>query len=83
MPNAELVVFDHPRFGLVPSVLSTHDIRVGEEIFVHYGYELDSCPEWYEEAWLQGNYPIPESFQEWYINDPDEKPGIEINDLFK
>ena len=54
MPNAELVIFDHPRFGLVPSILSTQDIGKGEEVFVHYGYELDDCPDWYEEAWSKG-----------------------------
>ena len=55
MPNAELVIFDHPRFGLVPSILSTQDIGENEEIFVHYGYELDDCPAWYEDSWNQGN----------------------------
>ena len=54
MPNAELVIFDHPRFGLVPSILSTQDIAENEEVFVHYGYELDDCPDWYESAWSQG-----------------------------
>ena len=40
MPNAEFVSFEHPRFGLVPCILATHDIQEGEEIFVHYGYDL-------------------------------------------
>jgi hypothetical protein len=40
MPNAEFVSFEHPRFGLVPCILATHDIMEGEEIFVHYGYDL-------------------------------------------
>lgn len=79
MPNAEFVAFDHPRFGLVPCLLSTHDIEENEEIFVHYGYELDDCPDWYEEAWQGGFYPVPASFKEWYINDPYEKQGIAIN----
>jgi len=92
LPNAELVVFDHPRFGLVPCVLSTHDIKSGEEVFVHYGYELTDCPDWYEEAWQQGNYPVPETFQEWsYTTDLapmstipiEDKKGIEIDTLIK
>lgn len=69
MPNAEFVAFDHPRFGLVPCLLSTHDIAAGEEIFVHYGYELNGCPDWYEEAWLKGSYPVPESLREWWVMD--------------
>jgi len=80
MPNAELVIFDHPRFGLVPSVLSTHDIEAGEEIFAHYGYDLDNCPEWYENAWQSGDYPVPKSFKEWYINE-EEKAGIPLDKI--
>lgn len=77
MPNAEFVVFDHPRFGLVPCVLATLDIKRGEEVFVHYGYELDDCPDWYEAAWQLGDYPVPETFTEWSYN-VDEKKGIAI-----
>jgi hypothetical protein len=40
----------------------------GEEIFVHYGYDLDGCPEWYEEAWQRGTYPVPDSLQEELLN---------------
>ena len=40
MPNAEFVSFEHPRFGLVPCILVNHDVKAGEEIFVHYGYDL-------------------------------------------
>ena len=56
LPNAEFVAYEHPRFGLVPCLVSTHDVEAGEEVFVHYGYELNGCPEWYEEAWLKGRY---------------------------
>lgn len=64
MPNAELVVFDHPRFGVIPCVTATHDIEAGEEVFVHYGYNLSNCPDWYEQAWLSGSYPIPDSMRD-------------------
>ena len=65
-------MFDHPSFGLVPCVLSTHDIKSGEEVFVHYGYELTDCPDWYAEAWEQGKYPVPETFKDWssHADDP-------------
>ena len=76
IPNAEFVVFDHPRFGLVPSILTTQDIDAGEEIFCHYGYEMDDCPTWYEAAWLAGSYEMPKKFTEWYMGD--EKKGIPI-----
>jgi len=79
-PNAEFVAFDHPRFGLVPSILSTHDIDPDEEIFVHYGYELEDSPDWYEAAWQNGNFPVPPKFKEWHINEKDRN-GIEIKPM--
>ena len=55
VPNAELVTFDHPRFGVIPCVTATHDIEAGEEIFVHYGYHLNNCPDWYEQVSRDGS----------------------------
>ena len=55
MPNAELVTFNHPRFGVIPCVTATHDIEAGEEIFVHYGYHLNNCPDWYEQVSRDGS----------------------------
>jgi len=63
LPNAEFVCFDHPKYGVIPCLTSNHDIQPGEEIFVHYGYDLDGCPDWYEDAWQRGTYPIPDSLQ--------------------
>lgn len=54
IPNTEFVVFDHPRWGVIPCLASIHAIQEGEEIFVKYGYDLDFCPDWYLEAWEQG-----------------------------
>ena len=34
----------------------------GEEIFVHYGYTLEHCPDWFTDAWAQESYPVPESW---------------------
>jgi hypothetical protein len=64
VPNGEFVVFDHPYLGLIPAIFSTHDIEANEEIFCHYGYNLENCPDWYESAWQNGNYPIPESMKD-------------------
>ena len=63
MPSAEFEVFNHPRFGLVPCLVSITSIHAGEEIFVHYGYTLDRCPDWYADAWVQDNFAIPDSFK--------------------
>ena len=55
IPNTEFVVFDHPRWGVIPCLASIHTIQMGEEIFVKYGYDLDFCPDWYLAAWEDGN----------------------------
>ena len=48
-------IYTLPRFGLVPCLRALHDIGPGEEIFVWYGYDLDYCPQWYMDAWDQGD----------------------------
>ena len=63
LPSAEFEVFHHPRFGLVPCLISSTSIQAGEEIFVHYGYTLEHCPDWFTDAWATDNYPVPESFK--------------------
>merc|ERR1719323_2200388 len=50
-PNGQFVVFDHPKFGLIPCVSTISDIQEGEEITVGYGYELEYAPDWYRLAW--------------------------------
>ena len=52
------------------NIISSHFLYYisGEEIFVHYGYDLDGCPDWYEEAWQRGTYPVPDSLQEELLN---------------
>lgn len=38
-PNAIYYLLDHPRFGLLPSVVSVKPIKAGEEILVDYNYD--------------------------------------------
>ena len=43
---------DHPRWGLIQSVVASRDIKAGEELFGHYGYERGKFPSdfpWYFE----------------------------------
>lgn len=79
LPNAEFVAYNHPRFGIIPCLLSTHDIEPDEEIFVHYGYDLENCPDWYEEVWLKGNYPIPDSMRKIYNFDDNSTEASATN----
>ena len=32
LPNAQFVVFEHPKFGLIPAVMVTQDLEQGEEV---------------------------------------------------
>ena len=36
MLPSEFVVFDHPRYGVIPCIASIHSIAAGEEIFVRW-----------------------------------------------
>jgi len=60
-PNSQFLLYDHPRWGLVPCIASTRDISACEEIFVRYGYDLDDCPDWYREAWNKGSFELIEA----------------------
>ena len=49
--NALFGSIDHPRFGLIPAVVTTRKIAKNEEILLDYGYmeETRSQAEWYFE----------------------------------
>ena len=34
---------DHPRWGLIQSVVATRDIKTGEELFGYYGYNQNQA----------------------------------------
>ena len=43
---------DHPRWGMIQSVVTNRDIKAGEELFGHYGYKHSVFPAdhlWYHE----------------------------------
>lgn len=65
LPSAEFEDFVHPRFGLIPCVTASQCIKKDEEIFIHYGYTLNHCPDWYEAAYANEQYPVPEYFKDW------------------
>ena len=45
-PNCEFDNFQHPRFGLIKCVVTLRPISQGEELTVHYKYELFYAPAW-------------------------------------
>ncbi len=52
-PNCELDLFEHPRFGLINSVVTARDVLKGEEVTIDYGNSVDVAPGWYRERWLR------------------------------
>lgn len=52
-PNCRFALFDHPRFGPVPSVQTVADVAPGEELTVSYDYDMDEAPPWYQELFIQ------------------------------
>merc|ERR1719445_559655 len=56
LPNAQFVVYDHPKFGLIPCICTTTDIPAGQEILVGYGYDLEESPDWYKNAWKESPF---------------------------
>ena len=46
-PNCEMDDFEHPRFGDIKCVATLRPIKAGEELTIHYEYELNTAPIWY------------------------------------
>jgi len=52
-PNCRFSRFNHPRFGPLPCVTTTQQVKEGEELFSYYRYLLSDCPDWYLKLWDQ------------------------------
>ena len=52
-PNCNFDVFDHPRFGRIPAIVSAYALTAGTELFAYYRYSLSECPKWYSDLWEQ------------------------------
>jgi len=52
-PNCEMDDFEHPRFGDIKCVASLKPIKAGEELTIHYAYELNTAPVWYKKQWAR------------------------------
>jgi len=38
--NCGFIAIDHPRSGFITGIVALQDIKMGEEIFTYYGYEV-------------------------------------------
>lgn len=51
-PNCDWVHAQHPCYGKIPAVCTQENVKQGEEISIHYHYELDVAPQWYVDFWM-------------------------------
>ena len=65
-PNAKFSVFDHPRFGAVPSVEAINDIEEGDEVTVSYDYDMDDAPPWYQDLYTQRIFKSYKQSKEYF-----------------
>jgi histone-lysine N-methyltransferase SETD7 len=59
LPNTRWGRLDHPRFGLVVTIIAIKPILVGEELTVNYKYPVTLAPQWYKdchEIFYKGNF---------------------------
>ena len=65
---------DHPRFGLIRTVVAIGNINKGEEIFTHYNYpDGNLVPKWYSDLYFQ------EIGEDWYKNSESKYIAEKLN----
>ena len=52
-PNGKFRLFEHPRFGKVPAIVTTCEVEKDSEILVSYDYALEEAPPWYQELFAK------------------------------
>jgi len=52
-PNCEWVHVLHPCFGKIPAIQTMEDLEAGDELFIHYGFDMDEAPQWYKDFWMK------------------------------
>ena len=51
-PNCEYGgIIDSPRFGIIRAFYTNKAIKKGEELFISYGYPVETGPPWYRELY--------------------------------
>jgi len=51
-PNCEWNHALHPCYGKIPAITTLEDLKQGEELFIHYGFDMDEAPQWYQDFWM-------------------------------
>ena len=42
----------HPCYGKIPAIKTMDYLCEGEELFIHYGFDMDEAPQWYKDFWM-------------------------------
>ena len=50
-PNCEWRHAVHPCYGKIPAIATIKDVNKGDELFVHYGIDMEEAPDWYINSW--------------------------------
>ena len=45
----------HPCYGKIPAIKTMDYLCEGEELFIHYGFDMDEAPQWYKDYWAEYN----------------------------
>jgi len=51
-PNCEWIHALHPCYGKIPAITTLEDLKDGDELFIHYGFDMDEAPQWYLDFWM-------------------------------
>lgn len=72
-------VLDSPRFGFIRAFYTLRDIKKGEELFIHYGYNVEKGPIWYRELY-QKLVASKKDQNGVDLSKPDPFAGLRINE---
>lgn len=69
---------DSPRFGLIRAFYTNKEVKKGEELFISYGYPVESGPPWYRELYnktiaVEGQKGIDEKVLQQMVGKKEEE----------
>merc|ERR1712223_1895028 len=79
-PNCRWGRIDHPRFGMISSLVAKQDIHAGEEVTVNYRLPLHLAPTWFRDCWTRWHQDLGKKTLEVEEKESDRKSGREENE---
>merc|ERR1712223_2108781 len=78
-PNCRWGRIDHPRFGMISSLVAKQDIHAGEEVTVNYRLPLHLAPSWFRNCWTRWHQDLKRQNME-EEKETDRKSGRKENE---